>query len=242
MKPTKMRNMQTYLATFNKRSKGVSCALSPNLRKKYDSRNIRVATGDGVTVVRGEYKQVQGKVSKVSTIDGRLAIDGIKKEKSKGAKFDVMIHASAVVITDLNTTDQWRMNKLKKGRDIIDDKNPISEDSATVKPTLQTITPKESKTKTPTSKSTSKPEFEPTTVKPTLQTITPKESKTKTPTSKSTSKPESESATVKPTLQTITPKESKTKTPTSKSTSKPESESATKKPTNVENIKGKKSD
>ncbi|WOV93038.1 MAG: 50S ribosomal protein L24 [Candidatus Nitrosoabyssus spongiisocia] len=187
MKPTKMRNMQTYRATFNKRSKGVSCALSTNLRKKYDARNIRVVTGDGVTVVRGEYKQVQGKVSKVSTLNGRLAIDGIKKEKGKGEKFDVMIHASAVVITDLNTDDQWRMKKLKKGRDIIDDKDPISKDSATVTSTPKTVKPKDVKTVKPTLKSTPKPK-DIKTVKPTLKS-TPKP-KSKPTIKKSTSNAE----------------------------------------------------
>ena len=199
MKPTKMRNMQTYRATFNKRSKGVSCALSTNLRKKYDARNIRVITGDGVTVVRGEYKQVQGKVSKVSTINGRLAIDGIKKEKGKGEKFDVMIHASAVVITDLNTDDQWRMKKLKKGHDITDDKDPISEDSATVTSTPKTAKPKDTKTVKPTLKSTPKPK-DTKTVKPTLKsTPKPKDTKTVKPTLKSTSKPKSKSTTKKST-------------------------------------------
>ena len=182
-----MRNMQTYRATFNKRSKGVSCALSTNLRKKYDARNIRVVTGDGVTVVRGEYKQVQGKVSKVSTLNGRLAIDGIKKEKGKGEKFDVMIHASAVVITDLNTDDQWRMKKLKKGRDIIDDKDPISKDSVTVTSTPKTVKPKDVKTVKPTLKSTPKPK-DIKTVKPTLKS-TPKP-KSKPTIKKSTSNAE----------------------------------------------------
>ena len=186
-----MRNMQTYRATFNKRSKGVSCALSTNLRKKYDARNIRVVTGDGVTVVRGEYKQVQGKVSKVSTLNGRLAIDGIKKEKGKGEKFDVMIHASAVVITDLNTDDQWRMKKLKKGRDIIDDKDPISKDSATVTSTPKTVKPKDVKTVKPKDVKT---------VKPTLKsTPKPKDIKTVKPTLKSTPKPKS-----KPTIKKST--------------------------------------
>lgn len=113
MKPTKMRNMQIYQADIATRSKQVSGTLSDDLRKKYGRRSARIVEGDTVRVLRGEYKNVDGKVSNVSTYSGRIAIEGIKKEKGKGDKFDVMIHASNVVITSLNTSDGWRISKLE---------------------------------------------------------------------------------------------------------------------------------
>ena len=43
----------------------------------------------------------------------RQTVDGVKREKVKGEKIDVPIHATNVVITALNDEDKWRMNKLQ---------------------------------------------------------------------------------------------------------------------------------
>ena len=42
-----------------------------------------------------------------------VAIEGVKKEKTKGEKFDVYIHTSNLVVTSLNTEDKRRMSKLE---------------------------------------------------------------------------------------------------------------------------------
>ncbi|ABK77501.1 ribosomal protein L24 [Cenarchaeum symbiosum A] len=112
MKATKMRNRQIYQASTRTRSMQVGSPLSKELRAKYGKRSVRVVEGDTVSVVRGEYKDIDGKVSHVDTESGSVAIEGIKKEKGKGDKFDVLIRASKVVVTGLNASDSWRMKKL----------------------------------------------------------------------------------------------------------------------------------
>ena len=114
MKPTKMRNSLIYRATFNTRSKQLTSQLSDDLRKKYSRKNIRVVEGDSIKIVRGEFKGVDGKIAKVSTENNSVAIEGIKKEKTKGDKFDVFIHTSNLVVTGLNTDDKLRVAKLEK--------------------------------------------------------------------------------------------------------------------------------
>ncbi len=116
MKPTKMRNKMIYLATYQTRSKQLGSALSKDLHKKYGKRSIRVVEGDSVKIVRGEYKGVDGKISKVSTQKSTVSIEGIKKEKTKGDKFDVYIHTSNLLVTSLNSEDKWRMAKIE-GKD-----------------------------------------------------------------------------------------------------------------------------
>jgi len=113
MKPTKMRNYQIYYATMQTASAQMSCVLSKDLRKKYGKRSIRVVEGDSVKVIRGEFNGVDGKVTKVSTANNGLTIEGVKKEKLKGDKFDVYIHTSNIEVTGLNTDDKWRINKLE---------------------------------------------------------------------------------------------------------------------------------
>ncbi len=113
MKPTKVRNYQIYRATMTTRSKQLGSPLSKDLQKRYGQRSIRVILGDTVKVMRGEYRGIDGKISKVSIADNSVAIEGVKKEKSKGEKFDVLIRSTNVVITNLNLDDHWRKTKLE---------------------------------------------------------------------------------------------------------------------------------
>jgi len=114
MKPTKMRNKRIYRALHQVVNKQISAPLSKDLRKKYSRRSARIMVDDTVKVIRGEYKGITGKVSKISTNNSSIAIEGNKKEKLKGDKIDVYIHSSNVVITSLNTNDKWRIKILEK--------------------------------------------------------------------------------------------------------------------------------
>ncbi len=130
MKPSKMRNKMIHQATYQTKSKQLGSALSKNLHKKYGKRSVRVIEGDGVTIVRGEFKGVEGKISKISMQKSSVSIEGIKKEKSKGDKFDVYIHTSNLVVTSLNTENKWRIAKLE-GKDPRKQpkKTPVKEES-----------------------------------------------------------------------------------------------------------------
>ena len=113
MNPRKMRNHQIYYATMNTASKQLSCALSKDLRKKYGKRSARIIEGDTARIVRGEFAGVDGKVTKISIADRGVNIEGVKKEKLKGEKFDVYVHTTNIVISGLNSEDKWRINKLE---------------------------------------------------------------------------------------------------------------------------------
>ena len=113
MKPTKIRNYQIYRAPYAVKSNQVGSPLSEELRKKYGKRSVRVVVDDSVRIIRGEYKGIDGKVTKVSIMKNSIAIEGIKREKLKGEKTDVYIPASNVVVTGLNTDDHWRKTKLE---------------------------------------------------------------------------------------------------------------------------------
>jgi large subunit ribosomal protein L24 len=139
MKPTKMRNKMIYQATFQTKSKQLGSALSKDLHKKYGKRSVRVIEGDSVTIVRGEFKGVDGKVAKISKPKSSVAIEGVKKEKTKGDKFDVYIHTSNLVVTSLSTDDKWRIAKLE-GKDPSKQSKTTSAKTETVK-----VAPKETK-------------------------------------------------------------------------------------------------
>ena len=113
MKPTKMRNKQIYYATSKVRSVQTASSLSSELRKKFGKRSARINKGDTVKILRGEFYGTAGKVTKILTRKNSITVDGVKREKVKGEKIDVPIHATNVVITALNDDDKWRMNKLQ---------------------------------------------------------------------------------------------------------------------------------
>jgi len=114
MKLAKIKNQQTNRAMNQILNKQICAPISKDLRKKYSRRNIRIITNDTVKVMRGEYKGLTGKVTKISTETSGVAIEGNKKEKLKGEKIDVYIHSTNMIITSLNTDDKWRLKILEK--------------------------------------------------------------------------------------------------------------------------------
>ncbi len=108
-----MRNRQIYRAVNNVRNKQIGATLSKQLRQKYHRRSIRIVNGDTVKIIRGEYKGIDGKVTKISLEKNSIAVEGVQREKLKGGKIDLYIHSSNTVITSLNTEDNWRIKKLE---------------------------------------------------------------------------------------------------------------------------------
>lgn len=90
----------------------IHSTLANNLREEYRRRSIRVIKGDNVRVMRGEYNGIEGKIEKVNTQRGTLAIEGIQREKVRGGNVKVQIHASNVKIIGLNLDDKKRENRL----------------------------------------------------------------------------------------------------------------------------------
>ncbi len=113
MKPTKIRKRMLYTASQHLLSKQLGSHLSKDLKEKYHCKSIRVVEGDSVKVLRGEFKGIEGKVTRISTEKRGVAIEGIKREKLKGGNVDIYIHPSNVLITSLNLEDKWRQSRLE---------------------------------------------------------------------------------------------------------------------------------
>lgn len=113
MKPSKVRLREIYKAPLHKKSAKVSATLSKDLRTKYKRRSIRVRRGDVVKIMRGEFKGVEGKVTKVHTSTSRLEIEGVQREKLRGGNAPVLIHSSSVMITSLDLNDKKRKERVE---------------------------------------------------------------------------------------------------------------------------------
>jgi len=91
----------------------LSVNLSKELRKKYGKRNIVVRKGDNVKIMKGKFKNKQGKVIEVDIKNLKLKIEGTMIKKQDGSKVNVKIHPSNLQITELNLDDRKRMKNIK---------------------------------------------------------------------------------------------------------------------------------
>src|SRR5206468_12148479 len=105
------------LISKHKREKLLGANLSENLRKQHNKRSMRVIKGDTVRILRGEYVGVEGKVEKVNTERSTLSIEGVQREKIRGGKVKVQIHASNAQIISVNTEDDYRMKSKEKEKE-----------------------------------------------------------------------------------------------------------------------------
>ncbi len=87
--------------------------LSGNLRSKYKKRSTRPRVGDSVRILRGEFRDVEGKVTKVLAKKGKVHVEGVNKEKMAGGSAPLPIDSSKLMITQLSMEDKTRKNKLE---------------------------------------------------------------------------------------------------------------------------------
>nr|QAA11207.1 ribosomal protein L26 [Eustigmatophyceae sp. Chic 10/23 P-6w] len=98
----------------------MSAPLSKDLRAKYKVRSIPIRKEDEVTVVRGSFKNRDGKVIQVYRKKFVIHIDRVTREKANGATVHVGIHPSKVIVTKL------KLNKSRKA--ILERKARVSKD------------------------------------------------------------------------------------------------------------------
>jgi large subunit ribosomal protein L24 len=114
IKPRKQRK-RMFNAPLHKKRKWIAAHLSENLLLKYDHRSAQVVKGDTVKVMRGSFKGHEDKVAHVDIQKLVVEIEGITTVKADGTKIAKPMHASNLLITKLNLTDNWRRKKLEKG-------------------------------------------------------------------------------------------------------------------------------
>ena len=80
----------------------MTAPLSKDLRKKHSVRSLPIRKDDEVMVVRGTYKNRDGKVTQVHRKKFVIHIERITREKNNGATVNIGIHPSKVMITKLH--------------------------------------------------------------------------------------------------------------------------------------------
>ena len=85
-----------------------NCIATKDLRKKYNKRSMNLRKGDGVKVVRGQFKNKTGKIEEVNLKKSSVYVAGIEIVKRDGTKARYPIHPSNVMITELSMDDKKR--------------------------------------------------------------------------------------------------------------------------------------
>src|SRR3989338_3744676 len=113
VQPRKQRKYR-HNAPLHIRQKLVSAHLSKELRKKYSRRSINIRKGDNVKVMRGQFRNKQGKVEEVDLKKILVYISGIEASKKDGTKARKPVHPSNLLVTGRNIDDKMRSKVLER--------------------------------------------------------------------------------------------------------------------------------
>jgi large subunit ribosomal protein L24 len=105
--PRKQRKF-IYKAPLHIRHKLMSVTLSEELREQYGRRSLPVKKGDTVKVMRGDFRDHEGKIEKVELKNYRVMIEGMSVQKPDGNKVYHPVHPSNLMIIELDMEDEER--------------------------------------------------------------------------------------------------------------------------------------
>jgi len=111
--PRKMRGM-LWSGAMRVKRKSLSSTLSRDMKEKHSFDHVTLRKGDTVKIMRGDFKGIEGKVSKTFSKSGQINVEGVTREKLKGGTVQVKINASKVMVTSLNLDDKLRREELEK--------------------------------------------------------------------------------------------------------------------------------
>ena len=82
------------------------CRLDEFLQEEYGLRNLVVKKGDLVRVMRGQFRDTEGKVNKVDYGRVRVYIDSASGAKSDGKEVPIPIHPSNLMLVKLELDNE----------------------------------------------------------------------------------------------------------------------------------------
>lgn len=110
--------------------KQLSAHLSKSLRAEFKKRSARVAKGDKVKVLRGDFAGTSGIVLKIDAAKARVYIKEASRKKVSGAEAQAGLSPSNLMIIELETKDKKRMAALKRGKSakVEEKKEPVKKE------------------------------------------------------------------------------------------------------------------
>ncbi|MCC7553467.1 MAG: 50S ribosomal protein L24 [Methanobacteriaceae archaeon] len=113
IQPRKQRKNR-YEAPLHKRQKYISSSLSKDLKEEVGVKSLPLKIGDKIKVLRGDYKEQEGKVIEVNYTSYKAFIEGITFSKPDGNAVIVPIDPSNLMIIDADLKDEKRLKNIKE--------------------------------------------------------------------------------------------------------------------------------
>ncbi len=114
--PGKQRR-QVRTAALHERKSLLKCRLDEFLQEEYGLRSLVIKKGDLVRIMRGQFRDTEGKVTSVSYKKGLVYLDNTTITKADGKEAAVPIHPSNLMLVKLELDDERKTlieNKVMK--------------------------------------------------------------------------------------------------------------------------------
>ncbi len=103
--PRKQRR-RIYKSPLHTRKRLLKCQLDEFLREDYGLRSLVVKKGDLVRIMRGQFRDTEGKVVKVDYSNVRVYVESGTTTKADGKEVQIPLHPSNLKITQLELDDE----------------------------------------------------------------------------------------------------------------------------------------
>ncbi len=102
--PRKQRNL-IKKSPLHAHKNMLKCRLDEFLREEYAMRSLVPKKGDLVRVMRGQFRDTEGKIASVNYSKVRLYIDSATTTKSDGKEIQIPVHPSNALLVKLELDD-----------------------------------------------------------------------------------------------------------------------------------------
>jgi large subunit ribosomal protein L24 len=117
--PRKQRRMLNKSSIHSNRRR-LRCMLDEFLQEEYNIRRIVPKRGDLARVMRGEFRDTEGKVARVDYRHTRIYLDSASTTKADGKEAQVPVHPSNLLIVKLELDDDRKRLLEEKGVQVLE--------------------------------------------------------------------------------------------------------------------------
>ncbi|TFG15585.1 50S ribosomal protein L24 [Candidatus Thorarchaeota archaeon] len=105
--PRKQRR-RIYKSPIHSHKNMLKCRLDEFLREEYAMRSLVPKKGDLVRIMRGQFRETEGKIIRVDYRNVRVYIDSATTTKADGKEAQIPIHPSNLMLVELELDDNRR--------------------------------------------------------------------------------------------------------------------------------------
>lgn len=107
-KSPRKQKRRIYKSPLHSHKNMLKCRLDEFLREEYAMRSLVPKKGDLVRIMRGQFRETEGKIVRVDYRNVRIYIDSATTTKADGKEAQIPIHPSNLMLVELELDDDRR--------------------------------------------------------------------------------------------------------------------------------------